>query len=144
VRRTAEEGVARRRWTVTPHIDCAGVADELQLRSLRRFGKFGVHSDRSRCGRGRNRHRDNGGARRQFPLVYVQIGIEIVVVMDGRTVLMSAVLRVVRNGVNVEGERLNLERVQGQDDEDRQAASHRPSLCHGPAPVNAAAYATGL
>ena len=94
---------------MTPHIDCAGVADELQFRSVRRFGKFCVHSDHGRRGRRRNRHRNNGAPGRPFPLVYVQIGFEIVVVMDGRTVLMIAVLRMVRNGVNVEGERLNLE-----------------------------------
>ncbi len=34
--------------------------------------------------------------------------IEIVVVMDSWTVLMFTLLRVVGNGVNVEGERLNL------------------------------------
>ena len=34
--------------------------------------------------------------------------IEIVVVMDGRTVVMFALLRVVGNDMNVEGERLNL------------------------------------
>jgi hypothetical protein len=113
VRRAAEEGVARRRWTVTPHIDCAGVADEQQLRRLRRFSKFGVHDDRGRRSRGRNRHRNNGAASRQLPFVYVQIGIELVVVMDGRTVPMSGDLRMVRNGVNVEGERVNLERAQG-------------------------------
>lgn len=113
MRRAAEEGVARRWWTVTPHIDCAGVADEQQFRRLRRFSKFGVHDDRSRRGCSRNRHRDDGAASRQLPLVYVQIGIELVVVMDGRTVPMSGGLCMVRNGVNVEGERVNLERVQG-------------------------------
>jgi hypothetical protein len=57
--------------------------------------------------------------------------------MDSRAVLMIAVVLMVRNSVNVERERLDLQRVQGQDDEASQAASHSPSLLHAFGLVNA-------
>ena len=94
-------------------LDRARVANKLQLRRWNRFGKFGVYGDRSRGGRNRNGYRDDCATSRQVLVVNVRSASEIVVVMDGRTMMMVAVFRVVRNGVNVEGESLRLQRTQG-------------------------------
>lgn len=89
-------------------LDRARVSNKLQIRALKCFRELGVHDDRRRYGRRRNGHRDHAAAGRYVPFVYVQIGIDIVVVVDGRTVPMIAV--VVRGGhrVHVECEALRL------------------------------------
>lgn len=128
---------ARLWWTVAAHINRARVSDELQFGSRKRFRKHRDGADDNRRGRGRNRNRQDGADGRPFVFVDMSNGTRVVMVMDGRTVPMIPVVRVVRHGMNVKRERLDLQRAQGQYDEDRQAASHSPSLCHAPAPVNA-------
>jgi len=80
---------------VTAHVDRARIADEPQLGRWKRVGKFGVDDDCSGPGRDRNRYGDDGAACRHIAGVRVQSAIEIVVVMNGRAVLMVAVLFVV-------------------------------------------------
>lgn len=91
---------------MTAHLDRARVADQLQLWRWERFGKFGINGNRSRPGRDRNRYRDDSTAGGRILIVDMRRAIAIVVVMDGRTMMMVAMLWVVRNGVNVERERL--------------------------------------
>jgi hypothetical protein len=93
---------------VAAHIDRARVADELQFRSGKRVRKHCDGADDNRRGRGRNRNRQNGAAGRPFVLVYMSSGTRVVMVMNSRTVPMIPVVRVVRNGVYVERERLDL------------------------------------
>jgi len=122
---------------VAAHIDRTRIPEKLQLENWKRFGQFSVNDDDRQHRRGRNGDRNNGAAVRQFALVYVPSGIEILVMMDSRAMLMIAILAVVRTGVNMEGQGLYLQSEQGQDNEDRQAA-HSPSLCDAPMRVNAA------
>ena len=90
------------------HINRARVADDLQFRSWKRARKHRDGGDDSRRGRGRNRDRNDGADSRPFVLVYMSNGIKVVMVMDSRTMLMISALRVVRDGMNVERERLDL------------------------------------
>ena len=80
---------------MTAHVDGARVADELQSRCRKRFGKFGddVDSSRRRCDR--HRYRDDVAWRRRIFVVYVRsttIMIIIFVVMNGRTMMMIVVI----------------------------------------------------
>jgi hypothetical protein len=93
---------------VAAHLDRARISNTLQPRALKCFRELGVHHDRGRCGRRRNGHRDHAAAGRSVPLVYVQSGIDIVVVMDSRTVPMIAVVVRVSDRVHVESEALRL------------------------------------
>lgn len=99
------------------HNDRARAADELQFRRTQRLGKFGVNNKGDRHSRDRHRYRDDGAALRHILGFHVRNAIEIVVVMDGRTVMMVAILCVVGNGVNVEGKRLRLQQTHRQNDE---------------------------
>ena len=96
------------RRTVAAKLDHFRIPGELQLDNDNRFGTFSTDDYCRRHGPGGHRHRDSGAASRSIVFIYVPRGIEIVVVMDGRTVVMIAILPVFRNGVNVESQRLRL------------------------------------
>ena len=120
------------------YIDRTRVTGKSQLNNWKHVDRFNVNVDDRRRRRGRHRDRDNGAANRSIALVYVPGKIEIIVVMDGRTMLMLELLRMVRDAVNVKRERLDLQRAQGQHDQYRDSASHSRSVFHGPVGVNAA------
>ena len=124
---------------MTTHIDRARVADELQFRRRKPFRERSVDVDRSSGTGDRNRHGDDGAMGRQVLRLYVPLSIEVTVavIVDGWTVIMISDLCIVWNGMNVEGERLTLQRTQRQGDENGQAASHRPSVFHAFRCVNA-------
>ena len=109
-RRAAEEGATRVRGTVAADVDRTRVADELQLRDSRRLRELSGEDELRRRGGGRNGDRDYRAASRCFTLVDVPVLVDIIVVMDSRTVDVITVFRVVRNSMNMKGERLDLER----------------------------------
>ena len=89
-------------------LDRARVSNNLQIRALTCFRELGVHDDFGRGSRRRDGHRDHAAAGRYVPFAYVQSGIKIVVVVDGRTVSMIVVVVRVGDRVNVESEALRL------------------------------------
>jgi hypothetical protein len=124
---------------VAAHVYRACVADELQFWSGKCFRKHSVDDGDNRRGRGRNRDRNHGASGRPVFLVYMSNGIKVFVVMDSRTVLMIAVLRVVRRCVYVERERLHLQREERRaHQDDRTPATHGPSLLEPCPRVNGA------
>ena len=122
--------MARRRWTVTAHLDRARVTNQLKGRRCRRLGTINVDDNRSSRGRGRHRNRDHGTARLQILGFYVQHVIEIGAAMrvNCRAVLVVIVVVRVIHGVNVECEALRLEREQGQRRKGREGPEHSPSV----------------
>ena len=83
------------RRTVTAHVNCASVADQLQPKCRKCFGKVSNHVDRSRWRCDRHRYRDDVAGRRRIFGVYVRsatIVIIIFVVMNGRTMTMVVVI----------------------------------------------------
>jgi hypothetical protein len=117
---------------VAAHVNRARVSDTLQTRRVKGFCHLGVHQRRSRSRSHRNGHREHAAASRCIPFVYVKSRINVVVVVDSRTVPVLAVLRSIWRDVNVKCERLGLQRTQGQHDENRQGAPHVPSLWDTP------------
>lgn len=77
---------------MTTDLDCARVADQMQLWRRKRFSKFRDHGDRSRRGRDRNGDRDDVAMCRRIVGVYMRSAVVIVVVMDGRTMMMVQVV----------------------------------------------------
>lgn len=84
--------MARLRRTVTTDLDRARVADQMQLWRRKRFSKFRDPGDCSRRGRDRNRYRDDVATCRRIFGVHMRSAVIIVVVMDGRTMMMVAVV----------------------------------------------------
>ena len=93
---------------MAPDVDRARSPGELQMDNDNRFRELSVDDDHRRHCCGGTRDRDNRAAGRSIVVIYVPSGIEIVVVMDGRTVMMIAILSMIRNGVNMERHRLCL------------------------------------
>ena len=95
---------------------------------MKRFRELGVHHGGGRRSCRWNGHRDHAAAGRFVRFVYVQSRIEIVVVVNGRTVPVIVVVVRVSDRVNVECETLRLKSEEGKTREDREASAHTPSV----------------
>lgn len=118
------------RWTVTPHIDGARVADEPKLRRPQRVSRFYSGDGGSVCRCNRHSHRHHGAGRvclvgDSYMALFIKIAVAVIV--NGRTVTMLGliVMRGIRS-MYVKGEALRLERKERESREADQAAPHKP------------------
>ncbi len=126
-----------RRWTVTAHVDCTRVANEIQLRLAQRVGNLRVHDDRSRRGSDWNGYRDDSAAGRRIVGIHVPSSLLVVmtivvVMMNRRYVRMSVASSLIGSGVHMKRKSLRLHGAHRHGNHGGEVRTHVLSLWDTP------------